>query len=231
MFIVTDFWKISSSNICTRHFAINVLFFVLFFVLACYTESSSEDDDPGASPREKVQRNSKGFLDFCVKDINESAFGRKEMEIAEQGTKPLTWKWKSKFDHLLFLFVQKCPAWSRSGNVLKTISRWKELALPPVPTSRHKRRLEVLNHLFWTVQIEPSISLDKRDSCFPIFPFHLQVLIETLVALGATVRWAACNIYSTQNEVAAAIAEAGKFSRHVRICSRNESLEMSNGPT
>ncbi|XP_036342390.1 adenosylhomocysteinase-like 1, partial [Rhagoletis pomonella] len=34
------------------------------------------------------------------------------------------------------------------------------------------------------------------------------VLIETLVELGATVRWAACNIYSTQNAVAAALAEA-----------------------
>ena len=34
------------------------------------------------------------------------------------------------------------------------------------------------------------------------------VLIETLAALGAKVRWAACNIYSTQNEVAAAMAEA-----------------------
>lgn len=37
------------------------------------------------------------------------------------------------------------------------------------------------------------------------------VLIETLAALGATVRWAACNIYSTQNEVAAALAHAGKL--------------------
>lgn len=35
------------------------------------------------------------------------------------------------------------------------------------------------------------------------------VLIETLVELGAQVRWAACNIYSTQNEVAAALAHAG----------------------
>lgn len=35
------------------------------------------------------------------------------------------------------------------------------------------------------------------------------VLIETLIALGAQVRWSACNIYSTQNEVAAALAEAG----------------------
>ncbi len=35
------------------------------------------------------------------------------------------------------------------------------------------------------------------------------VLIETLVALGATVRWASCNIFSTQDHAAAAIAAAG----------------------
>ncbi|WP_353228654.1 adenosylhomocysteinase [Novosphingobium sp.] len=35
------------------------------------------------------------------------------------------------------------------------------------------------------------------------------VLIETLVALGADVRWATCNIYSTQDHAAAAIAAAG----------------------
>jgi adenosylhomocysteinase len=35
------------------------------------------------------------------------------------------------------------------------------------------------------------------------------VLIETLHALGAKVRWASCNIYSTQDQAAAAIAEAG----------------------
>jgi adenosylhomocysteinase len=33
------------------------------------------------------------------------------------------------------------------------------------------------------------------------------VLIETLIRLGAEVRWVACNIYSTQNEVAAALAQ------------------------
>ncbi|CAF0942457.1 unnamed protein product [Rotaria sordida] len=33
------------------------------------------------------------------------------------------------------------------------------------------------------------------------------VLIETLIRLGAQVRWCACNIFSTQNEVAAALAE------------------------
>ncbi|MDP1706108.1 MAG: adenosylhomocysteinase, partial [Sulfurimicrobium sp.] len=32
------------------------------------------------------------------------------------------------------------------------------------------------------------------------------VLIETLTALGAEVRWASCNIYSTQDQAAAAIA-------------------------
>jgi len=35
------------------------------------------------------------------------------------------------------------------------------------------------------------------------------VLIETLVELGATVRWASCNIFSTQDHAAAAIAKAG----------------------
>ena len=34
------------------------------------------------------------------------------------------------------------------------------------------------------------------------------VLIETLVALGADVRWASCNIFSTQDHAAAAIAAA-----------------------
>ncbi|QHI99599.1 adenosylhomocysteinase [Xylophilus rhododendri] len=35
------------------------------------------------------------------------------------------------------------------------------------------------------------------------------VLIETLQALGATVRWASCNIFSTQDHAAAAIADSG----------------------
>jgi adenosylhomocysteinase len=35
------------------------------------------------------------------------------------------------------------------------------------------------------------------------------VLIETLQALGADVRWASCNIFSTQDHAAAAIAAAG----------------------
>ena len=35
------------------------------------------------------------------------------------------------------------------------------------------------------------------------------VLIETLVDLGASVRWSSCNIFSTQDHAAAAIAAAG----------------------
>src|SRR5262245_58967230 len=35
------------------------------------------------------------------------------------------------------------------------------------------------------------------------------VLIETLKALGADVRWASCNIYSTQDHAAAAVAAGG----------------------
>ena len=35
------------------------------------------------------------------------------------------------------------------------------------------------------------------------------VLIETLTDLGADVRWSSCNIFSTQDQAAAAIAESG----------------------
>ena len=35
------------------------------------------------------------------------------------------------------------------------------------------------------------------------------VLIETLVYLGATVRWSSCNIFSTQDHATAAIAAKG----------------------
>ncbi|MCK1859831.1 adenosylhomocysteinase, partial [Legionella pneumophila] len=35
------------------------------------------------------------------------------------------------------------------------------------------------------------------------------VLIETLVALGAEVRWSSCNIFSTQDHAASAIAAKG----------------------
>ena len=35
------------------------------------------------------------------------------------------------------------------------------------------------------------------------------VLIETLAALGADIRWVSCNIYSTQDHAAAAVAAAG----------------------
>ena len=38
------------------------------------------------------------------------------------------------------------------------------------------------------------------------------VLIETLNALGADVRWASCNIYSTQDHAAAAVAAVMSFS-------------------
>ena len=37
------------------------------------------------------------------------------------------------------------------------------------------------------------------------------VLIETLVILGAEVRWASCNIFSTQDHAASAIAKKGSL--------------------
>merc|ERR550525_1973476 len=43
----------------------------------------------------------------------------------------------------------------------------------------------------------------------PCTTIQTGVLIETLAALGATVRWCSCNIFSTQDQAAAAIAKAG----------------------
>ncbi|KAJ8918743.1 hypothetical protein NQ315_015063, partial [Exocentrus adspersus] len=77
----------------------------------------------------KCKKNSSGTSDFCVRNIGQHAFGRREIDIAEQGCTHIN--------------------------------------------------------------------------------AQTAVLIETLAALGASLRWAACNIYSTQNEVAAALAEAG----------------------
>lgn len=54
-----------------------------FSLPASYTGSSSDEDD--VSPREKSQKNSKGSNDFCVRNIDLHAFGRREIEIAEQG--------------------------------------------------------------------------------------------------------------------------------------------------
>lgn len=68
----------------TFNFVERLIYSYFFFNFkASYTGSSSEDDD--ISPREKIQSNSKGFADFCVRNIQQHAFGRREIEIAEQG--------------------------------------------------------------------------------------------------------------------------------------------------
>lgn len=120
------------------------------FSSGSYSGSSTEDDIP---PREKVQSNSKGFSDFCVRNINQHAFGRREIEIAEQEMSGI-------------MALRK-----RAGD-------------------------------------DKPLKNAKIVGCTHINA-QTAVLIETLSDLGAEVRWAACNIYSTQNEIAAALAEQG----------------------
>lgn len=55
---------------------------------ASYTDSSDDE----TSPRDKQQKNSKGNGDFCIKNIKQADFGRREIEIAEQG-KPKDCQW------------------------------------------------------------------------------------------------------------------------------------------
>ncbi|MFL2822560.1 MAG: adenosylhomocysteinase [Paracoccaceae bacterium] len=91
--------------------------------------------------------------DYIVKDINLSAFGRKEILIAE-----------TEMPGLMAL-------------------REEFGAEKPLRGAR------ISGSLHMTIQTA--------------------VLIETLVHLGAEVRWASCNIFSTQDHAAAAIAETG----------------------
>ena len=54
------------------------------------------------------------------------------------------------------------------------------------------------------------------------------VLIETLVELGAEVRWSSCNIFSTQDHAAAAIAKAGIPVYAWRVRQRRNMFGASN---
>ncbi|XP_021208351.1 S-adenosylhomocysteine hydrolase-like protein 1 isoform X3 [Bombyx mandarina] len=117
-----------------------------------YTGSSS-DEDEGAQPHEKAIAAGQPNPPYCVRNIEQNAFGRREIEIAEQ----------------------------EMPGIMALRARAKD---------------------------DKPLKDAKIVGCTHINA-QTAVLIETLAALGATVRWAACNIYSTQNEVAAALAHAG----------------------
>lgn len=71
---------------------------VVHYAAASYTDSSDDE----TSPRDKTQVNAHGSSDFCVKNVKQAEFGRREIEIAEQGTTALTqcgrlwYGWKKK---------------------------------------------------------------------------------------------------------------------------------------
>ncbi|XP_055797229.1 putative adenosylhomocysteinase 3 [Salvelinus fontinalis] len=116
---------------------------------ALYTDSSED----ATSPRDRQQRSSKGHQDFCIKNIRQASFGRREIAIAEQ-------------------------------------------EMPALMALRKR------------AEGEKPLAGAKVVGCTHITA-HTAVLMETLSALGAQCRWAACNIYSTQNAAAAALAEEG----------------------
>lgn len=93
------------------------------------------------------------FTDYKVKDISLAAWGRKEIEMAQD-----------EMPGLMALRAEFGP-----GQILKGA--------------------RIVGCLHMTIQTA--------------------VLIETLTALGASVRWSSCNIFSTQDQAAAAVAAAG----------------------
>ncbi|TNN70860.1 Adenosylhomocysteinase 3 [Liparis tanakae] len=116
-------------------------------------EVCSESSEDESTPREKPRRTSKGLADFCIKNIKQAEFGRREIIIAQREMPAL-------------MILRK-----RAGG-------------------------------------EKPLAGAKVVGCTHITA-QTAVLIETLSALGAQCRWASCNIFSTQNAVAAALAEGG----------------------
>ncbi|XP_075998512.1 S-adenosylhomocysteine hydrolase-like protein 1 isoform X2 [Genypterus blacodes] len=116
---------------------------------SAYSDGSEDE----SSPRDKLQKNSKGLSDFCIKNIKQADFGRREIEIAQQ-------------------------------------------------------EMEALMLLRKRTEGEKPLTGARVVGCTHITA-QTAVLIETLSILGAQCRWAACNIFSTQNAVAAALVEGG----------------------
>lgn len=97
---------------------------------------------------------------------------------------------------------QRCQRWWLWGSELRGRSHSLGPKWWAAPTSQPK--------LLW---VRRNTQNKHSGTCRPSSvspPSFFQVLMETLSALGAQCRWAACNIYSTQNEVAAALAEGGE---------------------
>ncbi|XP_074044471.1 S-adenosylhomocysteine hydrolase-like protein 1 isoform X4 [Macrotis lagotis] len=149
---------------------------------ASYTDSSDDE----VSPREKQQTNSKGSSNFCVKNIKQAEFGRREIEIAEQG--------------IFYTGRESGNQRDLHDGVRQSMEKQKQVA--------SAEDMSALISLRKRAQGEKPLAGAKIVGCTHITA-QTAVLIETLCALGAQCRWSACNIYSTQNEVAAALAEAG----------------------
>lgn len=190
-------------------------------VAASYTDSSDDE----TSPRDKQQKNSKGNGDFCIKNLKQADFGRREIEIAEQG--------EPNYCHLLknraipeppssfttYVFI--CVSLSEMPALMalrKRAQGEKPLAGAKVVGCTHITAQTAVSenakHKHTrTHTLTPNTRLFYCSCHKKSHTSSLQVLMETLSALGAQCRWAACNIYSTQNEVAAALAEGGECVR------------------
>jgi adenosylhomocysteinase len=103
--------------------------------------------------------------------------------------------------------------------VLKNSNRFSDFRIRTIKTAPYGRK-----EIEMAEQEMPGLMLLRRKTCASTGDKPLKgarivgcthitaqsaVLIETLVECGAKVRWCSCNIHSTQNEVAAALAEAG----------------------
>ncbi|CAF0836045.1 unnamed protein product [Adineta steineri] len=155
------------------------------------TDSDAEDG-VGPNIREMQHKNKNGFNDFAVRRIKHAEYGRREIQIAEQEMPGLM-------------------ALRRRAESDKPLQGAKLVGCTHITA-------QTAMFIVYFIEMPGLMALRRRaESDKPLQGAKLvgcthitaqtAVLIETLVRLGAQVRWCACNIFSTQNEVAAALAE------------------------
>eukprot|EP01135_Chromosphaera_perkinsii_P010516 Nk52_evm26s2152 gene=Nk52_evmTU26s2152 len=164
------------------------------------SSASSYSSVDAPRPPELDQLNSAGSRDFCVANIALAPFGEKEIALAFAKMRPL------------LDIVKRYTGIERNHSGLIVKGGGGDYA---AGLNHHSNN----GHAYGTGNMSSSSSSVGDSSWYPLQGANIllcshvnsytAVLVEALTDLGASVRWCACNIYSTDDEVAAAMAERG----------------------
>lgn len=145
---------------------------------ASYTDSSDDE----TSPRDKQQKNSKGNGDFCIKNIKQAEFGRREIEIAEQGRlnkPPLSvYRTIAVIDLKMILSVEygRC-----SYMLLGSMCLWEERNMACSSWAAEEPICSECSH--WPLTSPPNTQPSTERTLFTAHPFSSVLSVATLPVL------------------------------------------------